>query len=98
MRHARSQIRLEICGADKTVSVKILDDGPGFGEQNARRAFHRFFRASRGGQASDGAGLGLALVLRIAQLHAGTAQIVPGINGGAGVAIQLPALTFPEIH
>ncbi len=96
LRYARKQIRIEVTGADKTVSIRVLDDGAGFDEESARRAFHRFFRGSWEGQTSHGAGLGLALVLRIAQLHGGSAQIVPGIEGGGGVAIQLPVVTFRE--
>jgi signal transduction histidine kinase len=34
--------------------------------------------------------LGLALVLRVAQLHEGSVEIVPGIDGGAGIAMHLP--------
>lgn len=90
MRYARSQIRVEICGDHQLVSMRILDDGPGFSDQSAQRAFHRFFRGAEGGHTSDGAGLGLALVLRIAQLHGGTARVIAGIGTGAGIAIELP--------
>jgi len=32
--------------------------------------------------------LGLALVLRVVQLHGGAVRLVPGIDGGAGVELQ----------
>ena len=72
------------------VTVTVRDDGPGFTEESKRRAFHRFFRGLEEGRASDGAGLGLALVLRVAQLHEGSVEIVPGIKDGAGIALHLP--------
>jgi signal transduction histidine kinase len=89
LRYARTRIRIEISGAGKTTTVAVLDDGPGFSQESAQRAFHRFFRGVDERYESDGAGLGLALVLRIVQLHAGSVRIVPGIDGGAGVALSL---------
>ncbi len=90
LRYARSQIRIRITGDDRYVHVAVLDDGPGFSEESAQRAFHRFYRGVEAGESSEGAGLGLALVARIAQLHAGTVKIVPGIGSGAGVELRLP--------
>jgi len=89
LRYARERVRLAVDGDGTTVTVTVQDDGPGFGEESAKRAFHRFFRGSEEGRPSDGAGLGLALVLRIARLHGGTVSIVAGIDGGAGVALTL---------
>ena len=89
LRYARSRIQIEISGHDGTLTVAVLDDGPGFSQEGATRAFHRFFRGAEEGHRSDGAGLGLALVLRIVKLHAGSARIVTGIEGGAGVALTL---------
>ncbi len=90
LRYARSQIRIRITGDDRHVRIAVLDDGPGFSPESAQRAFHRFYRGAEAGESGDGAGLGLALVSRIAQLHAGTVKIVPGIDTGAGVELQLP--------
>ena len=90
LRFARTRVAVEVETDDVRVTVTVRDDGPGFSEDSARRAFHRFFRGCEEGRPSDGAGLGLALVLRIAQLHAGAVKIVDGIDGGAGVALQFP--------
>ncbi len=89
LRFARTQVRIEITGDGPRVSVAVLDDGPGFSKASTERAFHRFFRGPEPGHPSDGAGLGLALVLRIAQLHGGSVEFAPGINGGAGVRLLL---------
>jgi len=90
LRYARQRIEVQIVAQGDRVALVVRDDGPGFGEQSAQRAFHRFFRGNEPGQDSDGAGLGLALVLRIAQLHAGSVDVVPGIGSGAGVRLLLP--------
>jgi signal transduction histidine kinase len=90
LRFARTRVVVDVSHADNQVAVTVRDDGPGFTEESRRRAFRRFFRGLEEGRPSDGAGLGLALVLRVAELHEGSVEIVPGIEGGAGVALHLP--------
>jgi signal transduction histidine kinase len=90
LRFARTRVAVDVTHDEDRVTVTVRDDGPGFSEESKRRAFHRFFRGLEEGRVSDGAGLGLALVLRVAQLHKGSVEIVPGIEGGAGVALHLP--------
>jgi signal transduction histidine kinase len=90
LRFARTSVVVDVAHDHEHVTVTVRDDGPGFTEESKRRAFHRFFRGLEEGRTSDGAGLGLALVLRVAQLHEGSVEFVPGIDGGAGIALQLP--------
>jgi len=56
------------------------------------RGFDRFYRAesSRG---SDGAGLGLALVKSIVDLHGGSATIQSEIGRGTTVRLTFPAVS-----
>jgi len=93
LRFARTRVVIDVAPANGRVTIAIRDDGPGFTEESRRRAFHRFFRGLEKGRPSEGAGLGLALVLRVAQLHEGSVDIVPGIEGGAGIALHLPLRT-----
>jgi two-component system OmpR family sensor kinase len=97
LRFARSTVVVDAASGGDQVTVTVRDDGPGFTEESERRAFHRFFRGVEQGRSFDGAGLGLALVLRVAQLHAGSVAIVPGIAGGAGVALSLPSCVTREL-
>jgi signal transduction histidine kinase len=92
LRYARKQIRIEISASDQHAVIAVADDGPGFSEESASRAFHRFFRGPEQIDSADGAGLGLALVLRIAQLHSGDVDIGRGTHGGARVTVSLRCL------
>jgi signal transduction histidine kinase len=97
LRYAHKQIRVEISADDPYATIAVVDDGPGFSEESSTRAFNRFFRGpeATASHSSDGAGLGLAMVLRIAQLHSGTVEIGRGHYGGARVTVTLKCLS-PE--
>jgi len=92
LRYAQKQIRVEISANDQYATIVVVDDGPGFSEESTARAFNRFFRGPEATNSSDGAGLGLAMVLRIAQLHSGEVEIGRGNYGGARVTVTLTGL------
>ena len=89
LRYARKRVEVHCETEQQHVVICVRDDGPGFSPENAQRAFHRFYRGADASHRAEGAGLGLALVLRIVQLHAGSVSIVAGIGSGAGIAIRL---------
>ena len=92
LRFARSRIRIETSALGFDVHLAVLDDGPGMPSQVAGRAFDRFFRGEeQESRRGPGAGLGLALVRRVAELHRGEVLLVEGIDGGCGVRLRLPA-------
>jgi two-component system sensor histidine kinase TctE len=66
-----------------TVTVSVLDDGPGIPAESRSRVFEPFFRAS---QDTEGTGLGLAIVREIADAHHGEITLKAG-TGGKGVYI-----------
>ncbi len=76
-------------GDDVVFTVK--DSGPGVPESLRATVFEPFFSTK-----SDGAGLGLALVARVAELHRGRIELVPGIGTGAGFRLTLPAAHSPK--
>ena len=96
LRYAQRQIRVEVSADDQYATIAVVDDGPGFSAESSARAFNRFFRGPEASQSSDGAGLGLAMVLRISQLHSGTVEIGRGNYGGARVTVTLRCLC-PEV-
>jgi len=74
---------------DANFEVAIRDNGCGIAAQHLPRVFDRFYRAesSRG---SDGAGLGLALVKSIVDLHGGSANIESELGRGTIVKLVFP--------
>lgn len=87
LRHAAGAVRVEARAAGAGVRLTGRDDGAGMTPEQRSRAFDRFYR----GTESGGAGLGLALVKRVAELHGGSAALVDGLDGrGLGAEIALP--------
>jgi two-component system, OmpR family, sensor histidine kinase TctE len=73
----------------QTVTVSVLDNGPGIPAESRGRVFEPFFRASAD---TDGTGLGLAIVREIADAHHGEITLKSG-EGGRGVDI---GVSFPR--
>lgn len=84
----RIRVGIATRALDGSVVIAVQDDGPGMKAEQQSRAFDRFYRGASDG---DGAGLGLALVKRVADMHGGTVRFVPGLDGrGLGVELVLP--------
>jgi len=82
-------IQIALCQREADFEVAISDNGCGIAPQHLPRVFDRFYRAesSRG---SDGAGLGLALVKSIVDLHGGSAIIESNLGRGTIVKLIFP--------
>jgi signal transduction histidine kinase len=93
-RYARQRIVLTVNTVGERVELHVLDDGPGFPAAFLPRAWERFARADAG-RTEDGAGLGLAIVRTIAQLHGGSTGAANRASGGADVWIALPGAAAP---
>ena len=71
--------------------IWVLDDGVGISEAEAPRIFEDYFRGERSKLAAQpGFGLGLASVLRLAEVMAGSAGYVRRRTGGAAFYLQFP--------
>ena len=82
-------IRIALSKYETRFEVAVSDNGSGIAPQHLPRVFDRFYRAesSRG---SDGAGLGLALVKSIVDLHGGSAVIESEVGRGTTVILTFP--------
>ena len=82
-------IQITLLEHDADFEVAVSDTGCGIAPEHLPRVFDRFYRAesSRG---SDGAGLGLALVKSIVDLHGGSATIQTRVGQGTTVKLIFP--------
>ncbi len=85
----RTSIRLASDGRRATITV--ADNGPGMPNDQAARAFERFYRAdtsrSRG---SGGSGLGLSIVDALVAAHHGSVRLDTQPGNGVTITIDLP--------
>jgi two-component system osmolarity sensor histidine kinase EnvZ len=76
------------------VVLDVADRGPGIAPGDAERLKQPFTRAGEARSRADGApgaGLGLAIVDRIARLHGGSLELRMREGGGAKARVRLPA-------
>jgi signal transduction histidine kinase len=74
---------------DKSGGMEVRDEGPGIPPAERENVFQPFYRLQ---PQSRGAGLGLNLARRIAELHGGSVRILSGASAGAWVRMELPTL------
>jgi two-component system osmolarity sensor histidine kinase EnvZ len=90
-RHGRPPVRISTgCGPEGTW-FEVSDHGCGIDPGDAERLkqpFRRGADGARGGPA--GAGLGLAIVQRVAQAHGGNFELMPREGGGLRARVSLP--------
>src|SRR5215475_8300126 len=66
--------------------VRVLDEGPGIKEDERELIFQRFWRRDR--RRTEGAGLGLSIVQRIADTHAATISVENRPSGGTTFSLR----------
>jgi len=72
--------------AGDSVELVVADSGPGMPDDVRQRMFNPFFTTRHAGT-----GLGLAIVHRIIDAHDGRIEVTNNTNGGARIAVVLPA-------
>jgi two-component system, OmpR family, sensor kinase len=88
--HGDGPVELTVEHAGDMVELHVVDRGAGFDDEFLKQAFERFRRDARGGDGSQGAGLGLAIVEAIARAHGGAVAARNRPDGGADVWMTLP--------
>jgi signal transduction histidine kinase/CheY-like chemotaxis protein len=82
--------------------IEVWDTGPGIAPEHHRRIFQEFQRLDTDGHASEpGAGLGLAIVERIAQRLGYRIGLRSWVGRGSVFSVQVPlaqAASLPEAH
>jgi signal transduction histidine kinase len=89
---AEKKISIETSIRDGTASVSITDNGLGITEEDRKRLFEPFFRASTAGErGAGGAGLGLSIVKHIIDAHVGTIRVDSTPGKGSTFTLLFPA-------
>lgn len=70
---------------ERFVELVLADTGPGFPEEVRAKVFEPFFTTKPGGT-----GLGLTIVMRIAEAHGGSVTAENAQHGGACVRLKIP--------
>jgi two-component system heavy metal sensor histidine kinase CusS len=84
---AHGSIHIGLSKRNADFEVAVSDNGCGIAAEHLPRVFDRFYRAESS-RSSDGAGLGLALVKSIVELHGGSAAIQSELNHGTTVVLR----------
>ena len=89
VRHAPQggHVRVSLARDGESLRLTVEDDGPGVAITDRARLTERFCRLDEGG----GAGLGLSIVRRVVELHAGRLHFDDSPLGGLEVTVELPA-------
>lgn len=94
LRHTPSagQITVSIGQQNRLAHIAICDSGDGIEPEQLPFLFDRFYRTDRArDRDSGGAGLGLAIVRALTELHGGKVSVQsPGIGAGSTFVVELP--------
>lgn len=86
-------VEIHLSGAaDGQVRLEVHDDGPGVDPRDRERIFRLFERAGAAAEGSEGHGVGLSIVRRIAERHGFDITVGKSPLGGACFAVTMPAI------
>lgn len=83
------EIRVRLFRSDNGIVVKISDNGPSIPADKIEKIFEKFYQADHS-RATEGNGLGLALVKRIIDLSGGHISVENLYEGGVCFNVELP--------
>lgn len=89
-------IEVRVRTEDDRAVIEVVDGGPGMTDEDASRAFERFYRAdSSRSRHHGGSGLGLSIVEATVRAHGGTTTIATAPGAGTTIRIALPLAERP---
>lgn len=90
LRHGGDEITIQTEHVGSEVRLAVLDRGPGIPVAQTQNALQPFSRLNAARSGHAGAGLGLAIVERIAHMHGGKVELLPRKGGGLEARVTLP--------
>lgn len=88
--HAGGRVDVSVLRDAQTVTIEVIDDGPGIAESDLPHVFDRFFRAANND--AEGSGLGLAIAQTLAHSYGGRVTLANRTDAQSGIVahIELP--------
>ncbi len=90
VRFARHRVALRATSDGPTITVSVVDDGPGIPEEDRERIFEAFQQGGRGAPKEEGTGLGLTLCRRMVELHGGQIGVESELGQGSTFTFTIP--------
>lgn len=88
-----NKVSVMLDGDEDRVNLVVSDTGQGIAEAHLPNLFDRFYQVDEAStRAHEGAGIGLALVKELVELHQGTINVESSVGFGTRFAIALPAM------
>ena len=89
-RYGKPPVELALRRDGAIAEIDVLDAGEGVAVADVERLKQPFVRGDSARGGTMGAGLGLALVERLAQWHGGSFDLLPRVTGGTIARLRLP--------
>ncbi|MBL8380198.1 MAG: HAMP domain-containing protein [Burkholderiales bacterium] len=86
-----TSVELAVALEDGRTRIEVRDRGPGIPAPDIERLKQPFTRLDDARGSADGAGLGLAIVERIARLHGAAFTLMPRAGGGLVACLDFPS-------
>lgn len=90
-----SRIRLKFFYDNGSLTIQVMDRGPGFPESELSSVFNKFYRGKDA--KTGGTGLGLSIVKGFVEAHQGKVTAQNRQNGGALFTINVPVRIINHI-
>ena len=89
LRYAGEPLEIQVITDSRNVVIEVRDRGPGIPPADAERLKRPFTRLHAARSGPPGAGLGLAIVERVARAHGGALELAPRAGGGLVARLAL---------
>jgi two-component system sensor histidine kinase KdpD len=86
-----TSIEVAVAREGSALAFTVADRGPGIDAARVSQLFEPFRRSDRRSHRETGAGLGLSIARRLAELQRGTLTYAPRVGGGSVFTLTLPA-------
>lgn len=90
IKYGGDEIKVRLSSGDKDIIFDVEDNGPGIPMDMQDKIWRRFYQLNPSRGADSGAGLGLAMVRQIAELHGGRAEVISDEGKGSCFRITIP--------